>query len=153
MSTDVQNARLLVDSAQRVVDAALAHAAATTEGGAKIDDHQVHTERVTYLATQVRAARELTSAAERLEAAGKADSLMAAEAFVYAAEATHALGSAIDAAWEDFGVGEAVAAIQAQAVRDAMRAGLSEARIREIGRARIASGASTTSSCRTRWRA
>ncbi|MGE0228310.1 MAG: acyl-CoA dehydrogenase family protein [Dehalococcoidia bacterium] len=140
MTTDLQNARILVDSAQRVVAAALAHAAEVTEGGAKIDDHQVHTERVTYLATQVRAAHELTAAAERLEAAGKADSLMAAEAFVYAAEATHALSSAIDAAWDDFGVGEAAGSIHEQAVRDAMRAGLSEARIREIGRARIASG-------------
>ncbi|MEZ4553704.1 MAG: acyl-CoA dehydrogenase family protein [Dehalococcoidia bacterium] len=140
MTTDLQNARLLVDRAQRVVAAALAHAAEVTEGGAKIDDHQVHTERVTYLATQVRAAHELTAAAERLEAAGKADSLMAAEAFVYAAEATHALSSDIDAAWDDFGVGEAVGPIHEQAVRDAMRAGLSEARIREIGRARIASG-------------
>src|SRR5690606_3150575 len=44
------------------------------------------------------------------------------------------------AAWDDFGVGEAVGPIHEQAVRDAMRAGLSEARIREIGRARIASG-------------
>lgn len=140
MTTDLQNARLLVDNAQSVVAAALAYAAGVTEGGAKIDDHQVHTERVTYLATQVRAAHELASAAERLEAAGKPDSIMAAEAFVYAAEAAHALSSAIEAAWDDFGLGEAAAPIQAQAVREAIRAGLSEARIREIGRARIASG-------------
>ena len=47
-------ARELVDDAQTVVDAALKHGAAVTEGGRLIDDHQVHTERLAYLATQVR---------------------------------------------------------------------------------------------------
>ncbi|MCA9851889.1 MAG: hypothetical protein KC461_14765, partial [Dehalococcoidia bacterium] len=58
-------ARTLVDAAQRVVDAAVKHAAEVTQGGALIDDHQVHTERVAYLATQVRAAHDLTSFVER----------------------------------------------------------------------------------------
>jgi glycolate oxidase iron-sulfur subunit len=53
--SDLESARLLVSAAQEVIDAALKHAAQVTEGGAKIDDHQVHTERVAYLATQVRA--------------------------------------------------------------------------------------------------
>ncbi len=137
---DLENARLLVDATQRIVDAAIRHAAEVTEGGAKIDDHQVHTERVAYLATQARAAHELTAAAERLAAAGKPDQLMAAEAFIYAADAAHALSSSIEAAWDDFGVAEAVAPLQSQSVREAIRAGLSESRIREVGRARIASG-------------
>ena len=137
---DLENARLLVDATQRIVDAAIRHAAEVTEGGAKIDDHQVHTERVAYLATQARAAHELTAAAERLAAAGKPDQLMAAEAFIYAADAAHALRSSIEAAWDDFGVTEAVVPLQSQSIREAMRAGLSESRIREVGRARIASG-------------
>jgi len=137
---DLENARLLVDATQRIVDAAIRHAAEVTEGGAKIDDHQVHTERVAYLATQARAAHELTAAAERLAAAGKPDQLMAAEAFIYAADAAHALSSSIEAAWDDFGVTAAVVPLQSQSIREAMRAGLSESRIREVGRARIASG-------------
>ena len=62
----VTTARELVDASNGVVDAAIAHAAVVTGGGAAIDDHQVHVERVAYLATQVRAARELVAYAERL---------------------------------------------------------------------------------------
>ena len=134
---DLESARLLVDGTQRIVDAAVARAAEVTEGGAKIDDYQVHTERVTYLATQVRAGHELTAAAERLAAAGKADTLMAAEAFVYAAEAAHATLAAVDAAWEEFGIGAALDAIGSahlDTLRNAMRAGLAESRVREIDR-------------------
>src|SRR6185503_17449106 len=109
--SDLESARLLVDAAQAVVTAALKHAAEVTEGGAKIDDYQVHTERVTYLATQVRAAHELTSSAERLAAAGRPDALLASEAWGYAAEATHALHSAIEASHEAFGVGAAAAGL------------------------------------------
>jgi (2S)-methylsuccinyl-CoA dehydrogenase len=137
---DLESARLLVDASQQVIEAALAHASKVTNGGADIDDHQVHTERVTYLATQIRAARELTATAERLAASRKADSLLAAEAFAYAAEATHALNAAVEAYWDDFGVAEAAGHIAGSAVRQTVREGLAERRIRDIGRARIASG-------------
>ena len=137
---DLEGARLLVDATQSIVTAALKHAAAVTDGGAKIDDFQVHTERVTYLATQVRAAHELTSTAERLAAAGKPDALMASEAIAYAAEAAPTLDSAIEAAYEEFGVGTLAEALRAGAVREAVRSGLAESRLREIGRARIANG-------------
>ena len=132
------SARLLVDASQAVVDAAVAHAARVTEGGAGIDDHQVHVERVAYLATQLRAANELVSYVERLAAAATPDALSEAQALVYAAEIAHALRSGIDAAPEEFGVGEAANALGAGAVVDAMRAGISEARVREIGRQVIA---------------
>ena len=130
----VATARTLVDTAQGVIDAALRHGAQVTEAGARIDDYQVHTERLAYLTTQVRAARELVTTAERLAAAGKPDALLESEALVYAAEAGHALRSSVEAAWEDFGVGDEAAALHSRDVREAVRAGLSEARIREIGR-------------------
>ena len=132
-------ARSLVDAAQGVVDAAVAHAAAVTEGGAAIDDHQVHTERVAYLATQVRAAHELAAAAERLREAGRRDEQTEGAALVYAAEAAHAVRSAVEAAWDDFGVGDAASAFDAPEVRSAIRAGLDESRVRELGRRAIAS--------------
>lgn len=137
---DLEGARLLVDAAQAVVTAALKHAAAVMDGGAKIDEFQVHTERVTYLATQVRAAHELTSTAERLAAAGKPDVLMASEAIAYAAEAAHTLDAAIEAAYDEFGVGALADGLRAGAVREAVRSGLAESRLREIGRARIENG-------------
>ena len=129
-------ARELGDDAQAVIDAALKHGAELTEGGRLIDDYQVHTERLAYLATQVRAAREQTAYAER---AG-ADLLQAEYALIYAAEVVEALRSAIETAWDDFGLTEAeLAGLYAPAAREAVRAGASEARIREVGRQVIAS--------------
>ncbi len=134
------SARRLVEAAKAVIDAALVSAASLTEGGRRIDDHQVHTERVAYLATQVRAAHELTAYAERLAKAGAPDARQATMAHAYAAEVAHALGSSIDAAWEQFGLAEAdLAPLQAPELRAELRAGLADERLRELGREVIAS--------------
>ncbi|MEZ4503183.1 MAG: acyl-CoA dehydrogenase family protein [Dehalococcoidia bacterium] len=127
-------ARTLVDAAQRVVDAALRHHAAVTTGGRDVDEHQVHTERLAYLATQVRAAHELVAYTERLIDRGTPDSIAESMALVYAAEATHALRSSIEAAWGDYGLDETLfLTLHAPEVRDAVRAGLDEAFVRGIG--------------------
>ncbi len=143
-TTDVSPAvaaRTLVDAAQRVVDAAVKRAAEVTDRGAKIDDYQVHTERIAYVATQVRAARDLVAYVERLQAAGKPDALQERMAHVYAAEVTHALRSQVEAAWADFGLTEAdVAPLHEAGLRALVRAGLDEAGIRAIGREMIATG-------------
>ena len=129
------SARELVDDAQAVINAALKHGAAVTEGGRLIDEHQVHTERLAYLATQVRAAHEQTAYAERTD-----DTFQAEYALIYAAEVVQALRSAVETAWDDFGLTEAdLAGLYAPAAREAVRAGSSEARIREVGRQVIAS--------------
>ncbi|MEX1022597.1 MAG: acyl-CoA dehydrogenase family protein, partial [Dehalococcoidia bacterium] len=134
-------ARTLVDAAQGVVDAAVQHAARVTEGGALIDDHQVHTERIAYLATQVRAAQDLVAFVERVRAAGRPDALQERMAHAYAAEVVHALRSQVEAAWDDFGLDEGdIAPLHASDVRGLVREGLDEAAIRAIGREMIASG-------------
>ena len=134
-------ARTLVDAAQRVVAAAVKHAAQVTQGGALIDDHQVHTERVSYLATQVRAAEDLTAFVERVRAAGKPDGLQERLAHAYASEVVNALRSQVEAAWDDFGLAEAdIAPLYEGDVRTSVRQGLAEAAIREIGREMIANG-------------
>ena len=94
----------------------------------------MHVERVSYLATELRAAHELAAYAERLAVAGKTDALIESAALVYAAQATHSLRSAVEAAWDDFGVCVAVEALHGDAVRAAVRAGLDQDRIRAIGR-------------------
>jgi (2S)-methylsuccinyl-CoA dehydrogenase len=128
-------ARDLVTAAQAAVDAALEHGAAVTEGGRLVDDHQVHTERLAYLATQVLAAHELTSYAERT-----GDRQQAEYALVYAAEVMRTLRSQIESAWDDFGLTDAeAAALATPALRDAVRAGSDEARIRALGVQTIAS--------------
>ena len=132
-------ARRLVDAASSAIDAAVAHAAEVTEGGALIDDHQVHTERIAYLATQVRAARALVASSEGLREAGVRDEQQEDAALVYAAEATHALRSAIEASRDDFGIDDAAHALDDADVRAAVRAGLDQSRVRELGRRAIAS--------------
>jgi (2S)-methylsuccinyl-CoA dehydrogenase len=132
------SARMLVDASQAVVDAALRHHAGVTGGGNDVDGHQVHTERVAYLATQVRAAHELVAYAERL-AGGKADPVIEECALVYAAEATHALRSAIEVAWDDFGLDAATAgSLDSSEVREAVRDALARTRIEALGRAVLA---------------
>jgi (2S)-methylsuccinyl-CoA dehydrogenase len=134
-------ARTLVDAAQRAVDAAVKHAAQVTQGGALIDDHQVHTERVAYLATQVRAAEDLTSFVERIRAAGKPDGLQERLAHAYAAEVVNVLRAQVEAAWDDFGLTEAdVAPLHEASLRALVRHGLAESSIREIGREVIEAG-------------
>ena len=132
-------ARTLVDAAGSAIDAAVAHAADVTEGGALIDDHQVHTERIAYLATQVRAASALVASSEGLREAGVRDEQQEDAALVYAAEATHTLRSAIEAARDDFGIDDAASALHARELRTAVRAGLDESRVRALGRRAIAS--------------
>ena len=132
-------ARNLVDAAGSAIDAAVAHAAEVTEGGALIDDHQVHTERIAYLATQVRAASALVASSEGLREAGVRDEQQEDAALVYAAEATHALRSAIEAARDDFGIDAAADALDAPELRSAVRAGLDESRVRALGRRALAS--------------
>jgi (2S)-methylsuccinyl-CoA dehydrogenase len=128
-------ARELVDVCQSVVDSALAHASEVMEGGKLVDDHQVHTERLAYLATQVRAAHEQAAYAERT-----ADATQAEYALVYAAEVARTLRSQIDAAWDDFGLTDAhLASLDAPEVRAAIRAGSDESRIRALGVQTIAS--------------
>ncbi len=128
-------ARQLVDACDAVLAAALRAGAAMTDGGRNIDDHQVHTERLAYLATQVRAAGELTAYVERT-----GDAFQGELALVYAAEVASALGSQLDAAWDDFGLSEADAApIRDEETRATMRRGLDEAAIRAIGRTVIES--------------
>ncbi len=134
-------ARTLVDIAQRIIGAAVKHAAEVTQGGALIDDHQVHTERVAYLATQVRAAHDLTAFVERVREAGKPEALQERLAHAYAAEVMNTLRAQVDAAWNDFGLTDAgVAPLYEDGIRALVRSGLDEAVIREVGREVIENG-------------
>ena len=87
---------------------------------------------------QVRAARELVAYAERLRESGTADQQAEEAAVIYAAEAAHALRSAVDAAPDDFGIADAAEVLDSAATRAAIRAGLDEARVRALGRRAIA---------------
>ncbi len=133
----VAAARALTQATRAVVDAAVKQGAVTTKNGAAIDDHQVLTERLAYLATQIRAAEDLVAYAERVPA----DELQGRLALAYASEVAHATRSQIEAGWDDFGLTTAdIAPLETPEARAAIRRGLSEESIRAIGRQMIETG-------------
>ncbi len=127
-------ARRLVDAASEAVGGAVASAARLTEGGRRIDDHQVHAERIAQLATEARAARELVAYGERQAAAGKRDELAEEQAFAFAAEVVHRLRGAVELDPDTFGLDSGLRErLDGEETRSIVRAGLADSRVRAIG--------------------
>jgi (2S)-methylsuccinyl-CoA dehydrogenase len=138
--------RTLVTALTQALEQALAHARPLTEGGRGIDEHQVHCERLAYQATELRAAQELLRYAEAQQEYGQADAVTASMALAFAAEVTQKFLAAADANLHDYGVTESFLqeTVAAPAVRQAMRAGVAEARLRDIGRFVLATNGANT---------
>lgn len=126
----------LADATSKVMDEVLRQARQTTNGGKGIDDHQVHSERVAYLATEVRAARELLAYADECKAAGQGSAVLADMAAVVAGEVANKLANHCDAYAGDFGVSTSLLndTLGSADIRPLIRAGVDEARVRSIGR-------------------
>src|SRR5262245_29889476 len=92
----LEAARRLSELATDVAESAIASASRLTEGGRLIDEHQVHAERIAQLATEVRAAEELLSYAQKQAQAGKPDPLAEDEALMLSAEVVSRAWFAID---------------------------------------------------------
>jgi len=125
-----------------VAKQAIASASKLTDGGKRIDDHQVHCERVAYLATEVEAARALAAYARDAADAGASEAdLYAAEAGAYVAEVAGRVYGEIKAAQDDYalGDGEPDSSLGCAEVMALIRDLSAEARLREIG-LRIAAG-------------
>lgn len=126
----------LVAAAEELLGRALAHARTRTDGGKRIDDYQVQTERVAYQATELRAARELIAQTGAAAAAGKGSAQQESMAVAFAAEMVQRLRSGLEAAVPDFGLDDA--ALRETLGNDwalgVIRSGLNEARLRAIGR-------------------
>jgi (2S)-methylsuccinyl-CoA dehydrogenase len=134
--TLLAHARHIVAALERMLDKAIAHANQVTRGGKDIDAYQVHCERLAYRVTEVRAARDLLHYAEALEPHGQDDTVAGKMALAFAAEVGQKLLAETDAHLSDYGVSEAFVqqTMTAPEVRHAIRAGASEALMREIGR-------------------
>lgn len=136
----IEIASLLSVTADRVVGAALDHGADALAGGRRIDDAQPHAERLAYLATEARAARELTAYARRARAAGRLDDLTAESAAVYAGLTVAHLAQELLTRPGTFGVepdaGEAL--LLAPVVRRATAAALDDTRAQRLGAGVIA---------------
>ena len=128
-------ARTLTGLASQAAESAIAAAARLTNGGKAIDDHQPHAERIAQLATEARAAEELLAYAESQAAAGKPDTLVEEQAFVFAAEVVNKLRNTADAHAAEFGLDAPVTArLEDAETRELVRAALDDSRIQAIGR-------------------
>ena len=138
MSDVLRQTQTIVDALQQVRDEALHHGRSLTANGKAIDEHQVHAERLAYLATEVEAARALLSYATAATGAG--DTGIDDKALGFAAEVGHKLLATADVHLADFGFSEAFVAdtLGSSEVKAAIRSGANEERFRHIGRAELA---------------
>jgi (2S)-methylsuccinyl-CoA dehydrogenase len=128
-------ARQLADIAGQVAQSAIESAAKLTDRGKNIDEHQVHAERIAQMATEARAAGELTAYAESQASAGKRDQLTEDEAFAFSAEILHKTHAVIETDPQTFAIDSSLHDLLASSdTRSLIREGMSEARIRDIGR-------------------
>jgi (2S)-methylsuccinyl-CoA dehydrogenase len=72
----LDDAKLIQAAADQLLSMATARASEITEGGKKIDDHQVLTERIAYAATEARASREILLAADAAAAEGRSTPML-----------------------------------------------------------------------------
>ena len=120
----LEDARHLCAAADRLVERALERAREITEGGRRIDEHQVLAQRVAYAATQARAARETVDAAA-IHAGGSGSGMIEVTAAVAVAELTTSLRDRLAPALDDLGLDEA-------AIEDAFPAEM-RALLRRVG--------------------
>ena len=134
-SESLAAARRLADIAGQVAESAVASAAKLTGGGKEIDAHQVHVERVAQMATEARAAAELTAYSEVQSDDGRPDALADDEAFVFAAEALHKAHALIETDPETFAIDSALHdTLASSETRGVVREGMSVARVVDVGR-------------------
>ncbi len=125
------DAHLLRDAANQLVEKTLDRAREITDGGKRIDDHQVLTERVAYAATQARAASELVDAVEEAGQGGMAELTCAASV----ADLTRSLIGRLEPALDDLGLGDAILEETfPAATRAVLRSAGHESVYREIGK-------------------
>ena len=132
----------LLSALERVVDAAVDNARKVTDRGKAIDDHQVHCERVSYLATELRAAKALTDYAAAAAREAIADPQIRETATIFAANVAARCRSQVATHLDAFGFKEAFLedTLDSPEVRNLVRVGAAEERVRTLGRAVIASG-------------
>ena len=130
----LDDARPLLEGAERLVERTLSRTREITDGGRRIDDHQVLVERVAYAATEARAARETLLAADAVAREDRADAHLCATAAAAVADLTRSLRDRLAPAVDDLGLGEEVLeeAFPAE-VRSALRRVGNEAVFRAIG--------------------
>ncbi len=134
-SASLDDARVLLRAADRLLGRALERAREVTAGGSLIDDHQVPVEAVAYAATEGRAAHELHDFAARALAEGRAVPMLETTAAAGVAELVRSLRVRLEPHLESLGLGEPEldAAFPAE-LRALLRRTAHESVFRAIGR-------------------
>ncbi len=138
--------RTLLASLIPALEEALVHARHQTANGRQIDDHQVHCERLAYHATEIRAAQDLLQYAERVGKHGQDHTIAMSMALAYTAEASQHLLSTVDAHLPDYGFSEdfVQSTLASPEIKQALRAGSSQAVLQDIGRFILATQGTNT---------
>jgi (2S)-methylsuccinyl-CoA dehydrogenase len=103
----LDDARNALAGAQALVDRALERAREITDGGKRIDDHQVLSQRVAYAATEARAAHELCELTGSIRAEGRGDAQLETLAGAAAAELALSVRNRLAPALDELGLSEA----------------------------------------------
>jgi (2S)-methylsuccinyl-CoA dehydrogenase len=104
---NLEAARELTGAAERLLEQAVERTRTITQGGRRIDDHQVLAERVAYAATEAHAARALTESVEAIRGEGRGDRWLEATAAAGVADLVANLRERLTPALDDLDVGEA----------------------------------------------
>lgn len=130
----LEDAKSLMDAATSLLDRSVDAAREMTDGGQKIDDHQVITERIAYAATEAIAAREVISSIEAIRAEGRSSEILELTAVASVGELVDSLRSKLSASADELSLGdEAIEAAFPASVRSLLRRANSEALYREVG--------------------
>ena len=136
MPDTLRQTGLIVDALQKVRDEALQQGRSLTDNGKSIDAHQVHAERLAYLATEVEAARCCLNYAQAAkENRADKNGQTANMALGFAAEVGQKLVAQVSTHIEDFGFDESFLndTLGQPHVKAAIRDGARESRFRAIG--------------------
>jgi len=134
MTARLDDARLVLAAGSQLLADSVEAAKRLTDGGEKIDDHQVATERVAYAATEAVAAHEVLAELERWRAEGKATPVREQTAIAAVGELMTNLAFRLSGAADDLGLGDAaVERALPSGVRTALRRTTAESLLRELG--------------------
>ena len=130
----LEDAKSLMDAATSLLDRSVAAAREMTDGGQKIDDHQVITERIAYAATEAIAAREVIASIEAIRAEGRSSEILELTAVASVGELVDSLRSKLSASADELSLGdEAIEAAFPATVRSLLRRANAESLYREVG--------------------
>ena len=102
----LDDARTLLAGADDLIAGAMARAREITDGGKRIDDHQILSERVAYAATEGRAAQALISFTAAALAEGRSDDMLELTCAAGVADLVESLKNRLAHAIDDLGLDE-----------------------------------------------